>query len=169
MNMMDRADVKVLPPFVLLGFLALGLLLAFLAPIPVLPKVAARILGIIVIVVSIVLAPLAVSEIIRAKTALDVRKPATALVSSGVFRISRNPIYLSMVLLVIGVGLALNSGWSILLAAPMGGVLWLTAIRPEERHLEGKFGEAYHAYCAETPRWLSARNLFGAFQARTPR
>jgi hypothetical protein len=38
--------------------------------------------------------------------------------------------------------------------------------RPEERYLEGKFGDAYRAYCAEAPRWLSTRRLFGAFQAR---
>ena len=74
-----------------------------------------------------------------------------------------------MILLVIGVGLVLNSLWSILLAAPMGGVLWLTAIRPEERYLDGRFGGAYRAYCAETPRWLSARGLFGAFQPRPRR
>ena len=45
---------------------------------------------------------------------------------------------------------------SILLAAPIGGVLWLMAIRPEERSLDGSFGGAYRAYCTDTPRWLSA-------------
>ena len=167
--MPDRADVKVLPPLVLLGFLALDLLLARLAPMPVLPEPVARLLGIVAIVVSIVFVFLAVREIARAKTALDVRKPTTTLVTSGIFRITRNPIYFSMILLVIGVGLALNSLWSILLAAPMGGVLWLTAIRSEERYLDGRFGGAYRAYCAETPRWLSARGLFGAFQPRPRR
>ncbi|MGB7974026.1 MAG: isoprenylcysteine carboxylmethyltransferase family protein [Roseiarcus sp.] len=167
--MQDRADVKVLPPFVLLGFLALGLLLAILAPTPVLPEPIARLLGIVVIVLSIVFVFLAVREIARAKTALDVRKPTTTLVTSGIFRITRNPIYFSMILLVAGVGLMLNSLWSILLAAPIGGVLWLMAIRPEERYLDGRFGGAYRAYCTETPRWLSARGLLGAFQPRPRR
>ena len=80
--MPDRADVKVLPPLVLLGFLALDLLLALLAPMPVLPEPVARLLGIVAIVVSIVFVFLAVREIARAKTALDVRKPTTTLASS---------------------------------------------------------------------------------------
>ena len=54
------------------------------------------------------MALLAAREIVRGKTAFDVRKETTALVASGVFRFTRNPVYLSMVLLVIGVGLTLN-------------------------------------------------------------
>jgi protein-S-isoprenylcysteine O-methyltransferase Ste14 len=166
MTMTDRADVNVLPPLVLLGFLGLESLVAVLAPMPALPVPVARLLGISVIIVSVVLLLLAIMEIARAKTPFDVRKPTTRIVTSGIFYITRNPVYLSMILLVIGIGLALNSVWSILLAAPMGSVLCLTIIRPEERYLEGKFGDAYRAYCAEAPRWLSTRRLLGAFQAR---
>ena len=82
---------------------------------------------------------------------------------SGVFRLTRNPVYLSMVLLVIGVGLLLNSLWSLLLAVPTGSALCLTAIRPEERYLEAKFGETYRAYRSEVPRWFSLRRVLTAF------
>ena len=96
-------------------------------------------------------------------TAFDARKTTTALVDSGVFRFTRNPVYLSMVLLVIGVGLILNSSWSLLLAVPTGSALCLTAIRPEERYLEAKFGETYRAYRSEVPRWFSIRRVLTAF------
>ncbi len=164
--MTDRADVKVLPPFVLLGFLAVESLVAVLAPTRALPAAVALPSGIGVIAASVVLLLLAVREIARAKTAFDVRRPTTRIVASGVFHFSRNPVYLSMILLVVGVGLMLNSLWSILLAVPMGSVLCLTIIRPEERYLEGKFGDAYRAYRSEAPRWLSMRRLFGVVPAR---
>lgn len=152
--MPDRADVKVLPPFVLLGFLGLELLVAVLAPMPALPAPVARLVGISAIIVSVALLLLAMMEIARAKTAFDVRKPTTRIVTSGNFYAARNHVYLSMILLIIGIGLALNSVWSILLAVPMGSVPCLTIIRPEERYLEGKFGDANRAYRGEAPRWL---------------
>jgi protein-S-isoprenylcysteine O-methyltransferase Ste14 len=164
---MDRADVKVLPPFVLLGFLGVEALVAVIAPTPALaPALVARLLGIGVVIVSIVLLFLAIKEIARAETAFDVRRPTTRIVASGVFHATRNPVYLSMILLVIGVGLILNSLWSIPLAVPMGSVLCLTIIKPEERYLEGKFGDEYRAYRSVVPRWLSTRRLWEVFQAR---
>ncbi len=65
-------------------------------------------------------------------------------------------------LLVISVGLALNSLWSLLLAVPTASALCLTAIRPEECYLEAKFSDAYRAYCGEVPRWFSVRRALSA-------
>jgi protein-S-isoprenylcysteine O-methyltransferase Ste14 len=105
---------------------------------------------------------LAVRDIKRARTTFDVRKPTTAIAATGVFGSSRNPVYLSMTLLVLGLGFMLNSPWSLLLTIPTGSVLCLTAIRPEERYLEGKFGDAYRMYLAEVPRWFSVRRALSA-------
>ena len=164
--MTDSAERQGVAASRVVGFLGLESLVAVLAPMPALPAPVARLLGISVVIVSVALLLLAIMEIAGAKTAFDLRKPTTRIVTSGIFYITRNPVYLSMILLVIGIGLALNSVWSILLAAPMGSVLCLTIIRPEERYLEGKFGDVYRAYCAQAPRWLSKRRLFGTFQAR---
>jgi protein-S-isoprenylcysteine O-methyltransferase Ste14 len=109
--------------------------------------------------VSVVLVLLAVTEIKRAGTAFDSRKPTTAIVATGVYRFTRNPVYFSMLLLVVGVGLMLNSPLALLLTIPTGSALCLTAIRPEERYLEGKFNREYRAYREAVPRWLSARRL----------
>jgi protein-S-isoprenylcysteine O-methyltransferase Ste14 len=165
MIMMDRADVKVMPPFVLLGFLGLELLVAVLAPMRALPAPVALPRGIGVTAGSVVVLLLAVREIAHAKAAFDVSRPTTKIIASGVFHVTRNPVYLSMILLVIGIGLILNSPCSILLAAPMDSLLCLTIIRPEERYLEDKFGDIYRAYRSRTPRWLSARRLFDAIPA----
>jgi protein-S-isoprenylcysteine O-methyltransferase Ste14 len=155
--MTDRAEVKVLPPLVLLAALVAQAVLWSLAPARMLPALIALLLGLAVIAGSLALGVVAAREIVRAGTAIDVRNTTTALVESGIFQFSRNPVYLSMVVLVVGVGLALNSFWSLLLALPTGYTLDRLAIRPEEPYLEAKFGDAYRAYRERVPRWFSVR------------
>ena len=164
---MDRAEVKILPPMVLAVVLSLQVLFATLLPGRILPGAPAILVGLPVVLASIALVALALREIRRAHTSFDVRKPTTAIVTTGAFGLTRNPVYLSMTLLVLGLGLMLNSPWSLLLTIPTGSALCLTAIRQEEHYLEGKFGDAYRAYCNETPRWLSVRRLLGPLQPQT--
>src|SRR5208337_996833 len=135
--MADRAEVKVLPPFVVLAALGAQALLWVFARVRMLPDSVALVLGLAVIAGSVALGVVAAREIVRAGTAFDARQTTTALVDTGVFRFARNPVYLSMILLVVGVGLALNSFWSLLLAVPTGAAFCVTAIRPEERYLDG--------------------------------
>jgi protein-S-isoprenylcysteine O-methyltransferase Ste14 len=159
--MIKRAEVKILPPLVLLPVLGMQGLLWALVPTRF-PGDVALPLGLLIVTGSILMALLAAREIVRGKTAFDVRKETTALVASGVFRFTRNPVYLSMVLLVIGVGLTLNSPWSLLLAIPTGSALCLTAIKPEERYLEARFGDVYRTYRQAVPRWFSVSRAFSA-------
>ena len=100
--MTDRAEVKVLPPFVLLPVLGVQVILWAVAPVHLLPGSVALPFGLAVVAELIALAILGAREIVRAGTAFDARKATTALVDSGVYRFTRNPVYLSMVLLVIG-------------------------------------------------------------------
>ena len=90
----------------------------------------------------------------RARTPLDVRKPATALITQGPYRFSRNPIYVSMTLLYAGLAFLLGNGWVLALAAPVLLVMDFWVVRREERHLEAKFGEDYLRYKAAVRRWL---------------
>jgi protein-S-isoprenylcysteine O-methyltransferase Ste14 len=73
------------------------------------------------------------------------------LVHSGPFRYSRNPVYFSMLLLQLGVG---NSPWMVALVIPMGSLLCVALIRPEEHYLAGKFGDPYRSYQARVGRWI---------------
>jgi protein-S-isoprenylcysteine O-methyltransferase Ste14 len=150
----DRANVAVLPPLILVAALALGFLIDFVFPVPLLPNEAALALGGSLVAVSIVVVLLAARELARARTTFDVRKPTTAIVSSGIFRISRNPVYLSMTLLQLGIAFLANSLWIGLLVIPLGSVLCLTVIRREERHLEHKFGSTYQSYRQNVRRWI---------------
>jgi protein-S-isoprenylcysteine O-methyltransferase Ste14 len=92
----------------------------------------------------------------KAKTTVNPLRPdrATQVVSTGVYRITRNPMYLGMVLILLGLALYLASPWAVL--GPLGFVAFITRyqIQPEERVLTAHFGAPYTAYCAQVRRWL---------------
>lgn len=81
-------------------------------------------------------------------------KPTPQIVERGPFRFTRNPLYLQMVLVCVGVAVMLMNWW-ILLLTPIGGwLLQRLAILPEEAYLERKFGEIYLAYKRRVRRWI---------------
>jgi protein-S-isoprenylcysteine O-methyltransferase Ste14 len=150
----DKAKVIALAPLILAVVLGLGVGLDLVWPAKFMPRAVGLAIGILVILGGIALALLARQEMIRAKTALDVRKPTTEIVTSGVFQVSRNPIYLGMVLLCLGVAFLADSLWFLALCAPLAIILQKGVIEPEEAYLEQKFGDKYLRYKAKVRRWL---------------
>ena len=92
----------------------------------------------------------------RARTTVNPLRPAntTALVSTGVYRITRNPMYVGMLFILIAWAVFLSSAWTLL--GPLAFVLYMNRfqIGPEEKVLEGLFGEAYDKYKRNVRRWL---------------
>jgi len=85
---------------------------------------------------------------------LDPRTPTPAITRDGPFRFTRNPMYLALGLLQLGIGLALDNAWILLLLVPVLLVIHHGAILPEERYLEQKFGEEYTRFKASVRRWV---------------
>jgi protein-S-isoprenylcysteine O-methyltransferase Ste14 len=81
-------------------------------------------------------------------------KPTFRIVEKGPFRITRNPMYLQMVLVCAGLAIALMNWWILLLTPLCAWLLHKLAILPEEAYLEQKFGEAYLSYKRRTRRWI---------------
>ena len=150
----DNAGVIAFPPFVLAATLLLGWLLNWLWPISILPGSSGAWPGMALIVVSIVIALTAVRALFKMNTVLDVRKATTSIVSNGPFAISRNPIYLAMIMLCLGIALFFNWFWLLLLAIPFALILQKGVIEREERYLERKFGDEYARYRTQVRRWL---------------
>lgn len=92
----------------------------------------------------------------RASTTVDPFHPeeATALVSTGPFRFTRNPMYVSLLCLLTGWGIWLGSAYN--LALLLGFVAYITVfqIKPEEQILKTLFGQAYEDYCSSVRRWF---------------
>ena len=76
------------------------------------------------------------------------------IIATGIYRLTRNPMYLGMGLLQAGLGVLLSNLWIILLVPVSWGVIYLIAIRHEEAYLERKFGSSYTDYKAAVRRWI---------------
>ena len=81
-------------------------------------------------------------------------KPTPSIEERGPFRITRNPMYLQMVLICIGFSVILMNWWILLFTPVVALVLQHYAILPEEAYLEGRFGEAYLSYKRRVRRWI---------------
>lgn len=87
-------------------------------------------------------------------TILPAGRPTTAIVESGPYAFTRNPMYCAMALGYVGLSLLLNTWWALLLLPAVLIVVDVSVIRCEERYLRTKFGEDYRAYCARVRRWF---------------
>ena len=149
----DTAGVVAPPPLIYLSGLVSGLALQRVFNAPRLPA-AIRWLGLPCIGVGGLIIGLAVRELRRADTELDPSKPTTVIVSSGPYARSRNPIYLGLSAIYLGLSLLARSTTALLLLWPILAVMRWGVIAREERYLEHKFSEAYPAYRGRVRRWL---------------
>ncbi len=146
------------PPIIYTSAVALCWALQEIAPLALLDGFIAsapRLAGLGLVATGFLFDALAMIALARRRTAILLpNMGASALVSSGVFAYSRNPIYLGNTLLLIGVAIALRWGW-LLIAAPIT-VLAVSrlAIAREEQHLSARFGDEWRAYAARVRRWL---------------
>ncbi|MCI0400838.1 MAG: isoprenylcysteine carboxylmethyltransferase family protein [Gammaproteobacteria bacterium] len=150
----DHAGVAFHPPLLLALALVLGFLLRWIAPLTFLPTGLPVVIGAVIVGVSFGFFFWAVYTMVTGGASIPTSTPTDALVMRGPFRFSRNPIYLSMVLLQLGVGIWTNSLWFIVLAAASAVLLWWGVIAREERYLARKFGAEYTSYRAKVRRWL---------------
>lgn len=152
----DRAEVRVFPPGVPLATILLGVVLHRFWPIPVvLPAPARYWIGGMVVVFSILgLGLRAIILFRRSGQNENPWKPTPEIVDRGPFRLTRNPMYLQMVLACLGVSIILSNTWILLLTPVCALVLQQFAILPEEEYLERKFGDSYRDYQRRVRRWL---------------
>jgi protein-S-isoprenylcysteine O-methyltransferase Ste14 len=152
--MEDHADVVGRPPAVALAALAVGVVLHLVVPVEIVPGVATWVLGIPVAIVSLALFLLSVREFSRHGTPVRGTEPVTTIVATGPYRFSRNPIYLSFVLLQLGIALTANSLWILLMVIPTLLYLSFGVIDREESYLTRKFGDEYRHYRQSVRRWI---------------
>jgi protein-S-isoprenylcysteine O-methyltransferase Ste14 len=150
----DRPGVLAPPPLLYGGGLVLGLLLEWAIPLPGLPGSVSWPLGAILVVVGAGLAAWFVSSFRRARTPVDVRRPTTTIVTSGPFRFSRNPGYLSLTVTYLGIAVLADALWPLAVLPGTVLVVQRTVIEREERYLERKFGDDYLRYKRRTRRWV---------------
>lgn len=90
----------------------------------------------------------------RHRTTILPNQAATTLVTDGPYRWRRHPIYIADVFLLFGAAELTRNVWFVILAFAFAGLVTMLQIRPEERHLEAVFGDAWRAYAGRTRRWI---------------
>jgi len=151
----DTANVIVRPPIAWALAVLTGLALHWLIPLPLIPATApAASLGATVFALALALVAWAIITMTRAGSNVPTNLPTTTVVDFGPYRFTRNPIYLGMVLGLIGLAIAFNSLWLLLTLVPFALVIRYGVVAREEAYLEHKFGEVYRRYRARVRRWL---------------
>jgi protein-S-isoprenylcysteine O-methyltransferase Ste14 len=149
--------VRYPPPVLFVLGIVAGWLLDRAVPLPLIgpaARSAGTRLGWLLVALGVALAVWALATFRTAGTAIRPNRPASTLVTHGPFRLSRNPMYVALSLLYLGVVLLLNSVWTLLLLPFVIALLHLTVIRQEERYLAATFGIGYDEYRRRVRRWL---------------
>jgi protein-S-isoprenylcysteine O-methyltransferase Ste14 len=152
----DGAPVRFPPPFVPLIALALGIVVhLWIMPLP-LPLEGALRYMIAVSLLGVGLVLMAGAFGLFRQTGQNPKpwESTPEIISTGIYRFTRNPMYVSMGLLQAGIGVALANGWVVLLVPVVWIVIYTIAIRHEEAYLEAKFGTVYTEYKKSVRRWL---------------
>lgn len=150
----DHAGVIAFPPLIFAVHGVAGALAHWLWPMPLLAPLPARVMGGVLALAAGTQAFWASRTMKRAGTNVLPSAPTIAIVATGPFRYTRNPMYLSLCLMLLAVSLLINGVLPVLSLVPLALTLHFGVIKREERYLAAKFGEAYLAYQRRVRRWL---------------
>jgi protein-S-isoprenylcysteine O-methyltransferase Ste14 len=154
----DSAAVRIFPPVIPVLIIAFGIGLNRILPIELLfemPKPFRYWLGGIIVACAMLgLGGWSILTMRREGQSENPWKPTFNIIDHGPFRVTRNPMYLQMVFVCLGVAVALMNWWLLLMTPLCGWLLQRLAIIPEEEYLERKFGDSYLTYKERVRRWL---------------
>ena len=151
----DTSNAAVRPPIAWILALAAGVAADQLYPLRFVPaSVPGAWVGGAIFASALALAIWAIVTIRKAGTQVETYKPTTAIVANGPYRFTRNPIYLGMVLGLIGLAIAFDSLWILATLVLFYLVIRYGVVAREEDYLERKFGDVYLGYKSRVRRWL---------------
>lgn len=153
-NEKDNPGVIAPPPLIFLSGLLVGGFVSWFSPVEILSKTLAVIAGIVLAVAGLTIILTAVVQMRRAKTNVEPWKPTTTILDEGLYAVSRNPIYLAMAMIYLGVAFLFNSFWFLPPLVLVLPAIHFGVILREEKYLERKFGDEYLNYKSIVRRWI---------------
>lgn len=155
-HLMRALELKVPPPIVALLVAAAMWGISLATPLADVPTRIRLVVAIVIALIGVATAISGVTAFRRAKTTVNPLKPETSssLVTSGIYRLTRNPMYVGLALVLLAWAVFLSSVWALLGVLVFVLLMNRFQIAPEERVLLGIFGDTYSAYQAKVRRWL---------------
>jgi protein-S-isoprenylcysteine O-methyltransferase Ste14 len=152
----DHANIVAHPPVIFGIVLAVGFLIGRFYPLAIMadPSTLSKVLANLLIIISGVIMVTTTRLLLRKKTDPRPNRPTTLIVTEGFFKYSRNPLYLSLMLIYSGIAIHANSLWLVFLLPVLLLGLERGVVLREEKYLEGKFGEEYLKYKKRVRRWI---------------
>lgn len=146
--------MKLYPPFVVLPFIGIIIISSYYLLPPIKIFSITTIIGSLMIVLALIIFVKASRAIKKHKTTIFPDGIPSFLVEEGIFKLSRNPIYLAMIILMIGISIVCQNIAG--LVFPVIFYSWINKrwIFEEERNLKKAFGKKYLDYCTKVPRWF---------------
>jgi protein-S-isoprenylcysteine O-methyltransferase Ste14 len=151
---MDNPGVIVRPPLLYGTMLIAVLVLRWFWPMPILRHALTPGLGLLLLLLGLVIVIPGRRALQAAGTNVNPSLPTTAIVTSGPFRFSRNPLCVGLTLLYCGLTFVFNTWWGLILLIPILVIMHRGVVLREERYLEEKFGDAYRQYRSRVARYL---------------
>jgi len=154
----DHPNVAVMPPLLITATLGLALALEqlsniqFLLPLELIVHQTG--IGGVLVMAGMAIAALGGTEFVKKGTNISPHMPSLKLVRTGVYKFTRNPIYIGMLLFQLGISLFLALEWGVLLTGLSATVLHFGVVLREEAYLREKFGKPYEEYLESSKRWL---------------
>jgi protein-S-isoprenylcysteine O-methyltransferase Ste14 len=150
----DHPNVVVFPPLLYSGTIVVSLILHWLKPWYLTHSWQLRMVGIPFVVGAAAIGIWGERTLKHAGTNVNPMQPTLAIVSDGPYRFTRNPLYLALIGLYLGITLAVGTVWPLVFLIPVVLVTHFGIIKREERYLAGKFGEPYSEYTKRVRRWI---------------
>jgi protein-S-isoprenylcysteine O-methyltransferase Ste14 len=147
-------NVKIIPPLVYLAGIVIGIVTSIWIPTKIVPSSLAWTLGGILIICGAVLSGSAILKFKDVGTTVRPDRAAGTLVVIGPYRITRNPMYLGLALVYVGIAIADQSVWALIVLPVVLTIIQRRAIEPEEAFLERRFGADYIRYKESVRRWI---------------
>ena len=147
-------STRIMPPTWMLIAIIAMLILNFILPLSRIVPPLWNLIGLIFLASGMILNLIADNVFKQARTTVKPYQESSSLVTNGVFQISRNPMYLGMVLILMGIAFLLRSLSPFLMIILFAILIDRTYVRVEEQMLAEKFGAKWQAYKASTKRWL---------------
>lgn len=155
-NKIDNPGVYIPPPLLYVVTFFAAVLIQRLLPlnIPFFHSTISKLIGSVIILLSLVLTFPALRQFFKTKNTLVTIKPANSLQTTGIYSVSRNPMYVSLLLIYSGLSFIIGNGWNFVLLPFLILLVQEYVIKREEKYLDRRFGQQYADYKTRVRRWF---------------